>query len=191
MDGALSYIDTGLSVGRTYYYKVRAYCIACSIITTGNFSSYKYAKPKWPTVSINIQVKSYHSMMISWNMIADVDGYEVYRNTSSRGTYVKIADTAGTSCLDPGLEYGKTYYYKVCPYDLVNDTKVYGIFSRCRYGKPKWPSISVKVGTYEYDSLSLSWTAIAGADGYEMWHSTSSRGTYVFSRRRFDQFCCG
>lgn len=40
-----SYTDTGLKTGKTYYYKVRAYCVTDTRTTYGGYSHCKYAKP--------------------------------------------------------------------------------------------------------------------------------------------------
>jgi uncharacterized repeat protein (TIGR02543 family) len=46
IDGELKFTDTGLKAGKTYYYKVRAYCQAGTKITTGGSSKVLSAKVK-------------------------------------------------------------------------------------------------------------------------------------------------
>ena len=46
VDGALTFRDTGLKKGRTYFYKVQAYCAAGTKITKGGFSRILSAKVK-------------------------------------------------------------------------------------------------------------------------------------------------
>uniref|UniRef100_UPI003FEF90E4 lectin like domain-containing protein n=1 Tax=Agathobacter sp. TaxID=2021311 RepID=UPI003FEF90E4 len=53
------------------------------------------------------------SMRISWSKVASAKTYEVYRATSEKGTYKKVAIVKGKHYTDKKLSKGKTYYYKV------------------------------------------------------------------------------
>jgi hypothetical protein len=55
-----------------------------------------------------------YSVNLYWNASTDVSGYNVYRSTSSGGTYAKInsALDASTAYTDSGVTSGATYYYE-------------------------------------------------------------------------------
>lgn len=55
-----------------------------------------------------------HSVNLFWNASAGVAGYNVYRSTSSTGTYVRINSTldANTAYTDSSVISGQTYYYE-------------------------------------------------------------------------------
>lgn len=55
-----------------------------------------------------------HSVNLSWNASAGVSGYNVYRSTSSTGTYVRINATldANTAYTDSSVVSGQAYYYE-------------------------------------------------------------------------------
>lgn len=87
-----------------------------------------------PQSVLNIQSKSnsYSSDKVTWSPIENVDGYEVYRTTSKGGTYsLRKTVTSGStlSYTNTGLITGKTYYYKVKAYRLVNGKKIYSSYS--------------------------------------------------------------
>lgn len=88
---------------------------------------------KEPTIS---QVKSSAGKLtISWNKISDVHGYVLYRSTSSKGTYKKIAiirDESTTSYTDNGLEGNKRYYYKLRSYKKIDGNTFYSGYSAAR-----------------------------------------------------------
>ena len=178
---ATSYLDQGLAAGKTYYYKVRPYNLVNGLKVYGTYSGYKYVTPKWPSVTLlSATLQNYHDSAISWSPVANVDGYTVYRNTRYYGTYSEIqSGITATSYLDQGLAAGKTYYYKVRPYDLVNGLKVYGTYSRYKYVTPKWPAISLTASRNTYNSLQLNWITSASVDGYELWRRPSFSSTYV------------
>ncbi|MEL4106718.1 kelch repeat-containing protein [Oscillospiraceae bacterium WX1] len=56
---------------------------------------------------------------LNWNSVIDATSYNVYRSTTSGGTYTQIATgVTGTTSTDTGLTNGTTYYYVVT---AVND----------------------------------------------------------------------
>ncbi|SFD77207.1 Ig-like domain-containing protein [Bacillus sp. UNCCL81] len=138
------------------------------------------------TTVVNATIKagssSYNSIKVSWNQMPLASGYEVYRSTSSTGSYTKVATvTSGStmSAINTGVTTGSTYYYKVRPYNVVNNAKVYKSYSRVASGKaiPATPSglTSKKVSS---SSMTLSWKKVDGASGYKVYRSTSATGTY-------------
>ena len=179
--GVTTYIDTnGLIAGKTYYYMVAACCTA-GPTQTRRLSSVRYVTPKWPVPTLRASLTNYHTANLSWSSVAEADGYKVFRNTSYRGEYTEIADVAAPTLTyqDAGLEYGRTYYYKVLPYDSVGAEKITGTFSRVRYVRPSWPTLRLRAASIANNSIGLSWNAIANADGYEAVRSTSRREVYV------------
>ena len=64
---------------------------------------------------------------LTWRRFSGVDGYEIFRSTSARGTYRRIA-TVGrgtTSCTNRGLRRNARYYYRIRGYKNINGTRVY------------------------------------------------------------------
>ena len=55
-------------------------------------------------------------------------GYDVYRATAIDGKYTQLKRTTLTS-ITTTIKAGKTYYYKVRGFDIVNDVKVYAAYS--------------------------------------------------------------
>lgn len=130
----LSYKDTGLTTGKTYYYKVRAYRTVNSKKVYGKYSAVKKgkAKPSKPKLSSITSVSS-SKVKVRWKKVSKADGYVVYRSTSKKGTYKAVKTVKSNSKLqiaDKGLKKGTTYYYKVRAYKVVNGKKVYSSYSK-------------------------------------------------------------
>lgn len=134
---ATSYTNTGLTSGTLYYYKVRVKCAAGPAATYGSYSGIKYAKPV-PTAPANAKaVKTTStSIKISWSAVAGATKYEVWRCTTSAGTYQLLTATASLSFTNTGLTSGKYYYYKIRAYRLVSGVKIYGPYCSCVNAKP-------------------------------------------------------
>ncbi len=182
-DSPLTYTNTSLTTGRTYYYKVRAYKEVNGEKIYGDFSGVVSAKPQLSTTTAkasSASSASYSSNKVTWNKVSGASGYEIYRATSSKGTYsLKKTVTSGStlSYTNTGLTTGKKYYYKVRAYRLVNGKKVYGNFSSIVSSSPKLstPSATLSAGTKK---AYVKWGKVSGASGYEIYRSTKKTGTY-------------
>jgi hypothetical protein len=107
-----SYVDTGLSVNTTYYYKVSI----VSAAGEGRLSSYGSAATRIPAVpaNLNAMALSSHSIVLSWNAVSEADSYKVYRAESAEDTYNSIGTSQTASYTDDSdLSVDTTYYYKV------------------------------------------------------------------------------
>jgi len=131
-------------------------------------------------VDVTAVSASYNSIKISWGAVAGATGYRVYRATSSTGTYTWVKTTTLTSYTNSGLITGKTYYYKVRAYTTVGTTNIYSGLSSVVSAKPipATPSL-VKAVSVSYNSIKISWGAVAGASGYRVYRATSTTGTYT------------
>ncbi len=128
----VTYTNSGISCGTTYYYKVRAYRVIDGNYYWGAYSSVVSGKPVPAApggVSIGKASKKY--VKVSWNKVSGADGYRVYRSTSKTSGFSKIKTVksgATISCKKKTTRY-KKYYYKVRAYKTVNGKKVWGKYS--------------------------------------------------------------
>ncbi len=92
---------------------------------------------------------------LSWSASASATSYKVKRATTSGGSYTTITNVSTTTCSDPGLVNGTTYYYVVSAANIsgegLNSTQVSAIPSST---VPVDVSMSVSNGV-----LTLSWPA--------------------------------
>jgi fibronectin type 3 domain-containing protein len=176
-----SFNNAALTTNSTYYYKIRAYR---TIGTTKVYGSYSAVVSAKPTLAVPGSVKavssSYNSISTSWTEVSGASGYEVYRATSSTGTYSLVGSTISTSFNNAVLTTNSTYYYKIRAYRTIGTTKVYGSYSAVVSAKPTLavPG-SAKAVSSSYNSISTSWAAVSGASGYEVYRAASSTGTYT------------
>lgn len=124
--------NTKLVTGKKYYYKVRA----CN--SNGNYGSFsniisEKVVPSTPSVTLKTTSKKVN---ITFKKVQKATRYEIYRATSKKGKYTKIATTKKLKYTDK-TKKGKTYYYKVRVYTLVGKTKVYSNYSTIKKIKSK------------------------------------------------------
>lgn len=125
-----SFTSTGLTCGKTYYFKVKA--INGSSSSTSAVKSIKVKPLQVKGLKIE---KSCNSLKLSWAKQANITGYEVYSSSSKSGTYSKIATVTANSYKNAGLKLGTTRYYKVRAYKTVNGKKIFGSYSAIASGK--------------------------------------------------------
>ena len=79
--------------------------------------------------------KSGTKVKLSWKKVSGAVGYQISKSTSKKGTKI-VATVSGTSKTLTATK-GKTYYYKVRAYKVVNGKKVYGSWSTVKSYKRK------------------------------------------------------
>ena len=177
----LYYTNGSVNTGTTYYYKVRAYRLVGSTKRYGAFSSVVSAKTSMGTPgSFKAAPATYSSIKVTWSAVTGASGYVVYRATSSTGSYTSVGTATSTSFTNTNIGTGITYYYKVRAYRTVGGTKVYGPYSASATAKTSmsYPT-TARAARASSTSIKVTWSAVSGATRYEVWHSTSSGGTYT------------
>lgn len=126
---------------------------------------------------VNMVTTTYNSVTLGWKMVCGARGYEIRRASTANGTYVVVGMTTGLTFTNTGLTLNKAYYYKVYPFR--GNPKKYGPGSTAIAAKPL-PSAPApfKVAPLTYNSIKVSWGAVAGATKYELYSSTAKAGTY-------------
>ena len=108
----LTYTDSGLTSGKTYYYKIKSYrkqngktgCSSSSSVVDG------WSVKKTSITGVKSTVKG--SLTIEWKKVSGAYRYQVYQSTAKNGKYTKLATVKGTSYSDTSVKANKTYYYK-------------------------------------------------------------------------------
>lgn len=131
---------------------------------------------------VKAESTSYTTAKITWKKLNGVTGYKVYRATSKKGKYklVKTIKKASTdSMTDKKLTTGKTYYYKVLPYQKAGKNTINGSDSAIVKAKivPSEP-ILVSVKNSAAKKAVIKWKKVSGASGYEIYRATSKNGKY-------------
>ncbi len=178
-----SYYDSKVTIGVTYYYRMRAYK---KVGNTRIYSAYtKQVKQRAQVATAKItsaKKASYNSITIQWKKVSGASGYAVYRSNSKTGKNTRIATVKAGKPLkytDKKRTCGKTYYYKVQAYRTYKKKNHYGSVSEAVAVKttPNQVKYSGKM-TFGTTTLTLKWKKASGADGYQIYYSTKSKSDY-------------
>jgi uncharacterized repeat protein (TIGR02543 family) len=121
------------------WYKDAAGLIAWNF-TTDKVTSNVTLYAKWialPSVpKAKADSTSSNSITVSWAALEDVNGYEISQATSKTGEFTVIANSTSNVYKNSGLSTGRTYYYKVRAYKIIDGKKVYSDYSTVVSAKP-------------------------------------------------------
>lgn len=173
-----TYTNTGLTKGRTYFYKVKAY------ISVGTNKIYSAPSPyvscriqPSPPANFKATAASSGNISLTWTAVSGASGYGVFRSATSGGTYTLVKNVTSPGYSDTGLTAGSKYYYKVKSYWAVGSDKIYSAatLSANAQTPPVLKAVSASSSSY-----TLSWSASAGAAGYALFTSSTANGTYTY-----------
>ncbi len=178
----VSYTNSSLTVGQTYYYKVCAYAVD----SNGNRLYSDFSEVRYMPAAVNfssVYSNSTSRIRILWNEVDGAEGYQIWRADSEDGTYAivkTIADGSTAAYSNTGLESGHTYYYKMRAYTTVDGSKVFGVFSDV-VAVPVMPETVTFENVYSNATyrVRILWDEVDGAAGYQIWGADSEDGTYA------------
>ncbi len=128
--------------------------------------------------SVKAAAASYNSVKVSWKAASDATGYIVYW-LNAKGTYVELGKTTSASLTHKSLTIGKKYYYKVKAYKTFNGKTYYSGYSSVVSAAPMPTAPANLKASVSYNSIKLTWSAVSGATGYQVYYATSQTGKYT------------
>lgn len=136
----VTYTNSNISCGTTYYYKVRAYRLVDGNYYFGAYSPVVSAKavPAAPA-SFKAGKSTRTKAKISWKAVTGASGYRIYRSTSKTSGFsrIKTINSGATTSYTKKTTRNKTYYYKMRAYTTVNGKKVWGTYTTVKAYKLK------------------------------------------------------
>lgn len=172
---SLRYIDTAVTNGVEYYYKVAGVNNA----GIGPRSNEAKGKPQVapPSAPGNLTATTGNTQVsLGWNAVQGATSYLLYRGTTSGGQAATPVRTInnGTSVVDTGLTNGTKYYYKVA---AANPGGI-GPRSNEVWAIPNAvPAAPAGLTSEPGDAkIGLKWTAVTGAASYNVYRGTTAGG---------------
>lgn len=167
---ATSYTDSSVVPNKTETYTIR--CIDKNGNTISGYNSngwsIKYT-PVAPTISKLENTSG--GIKLTWNKIAGVYGYRLYRKTSTG--WKRFKDTTSTNFTDSGVTANKTETYTIRCIDKNGNT-VSGFNSKGWSKKYTASTPSISKLENVSGGIKISWNKVAGVYGYRLYHKTSS-----------------
>jgi fibronectin type 3 domain-containing protein len=171
-----SFNDSGLTNGKTYYYKVAA-------VNSGGPGAYSNEasatpEPPAPAPPTGLMATAGNaSVTLNWGVVSGATSYNIYRGTTAGGesTTPIATDVTSLNYNDTGLTNNTTYYYKVA---AVNGGGTGGLSNEAS----ATPELTVPIAptgltaTAGNASVTLNWSVVSGATSYNIYRGTTAGG---------------
>jgi len=156
----------GLNNGTTYYFWVKA--VNASTTSASPMAS---GKPIGNMGAVTI-TSGNGRLSLTWSTVAGADQYEVYHSATDTIPETDPQTVMATTVTINGLTNGTTYYVWVKPKNTNGTGDTSTAVSGKPLGTPEAPTIIPA-----YKQLLVTWTAVPGADEYEVYYGTSAPST--------------
>lgn len=179
---ATSYTDSKLNMTKKYYYKLEVKMKGYKATGTSGKSARAAAYPIRQTQIASVEPNDTGALLIRWNQVKDIKGYEVYRSTEWDGAYTlltRVNDYSVTSFADTTIQPSVSYWYKVRLVNTYDGKTIYGGYSAPVEGSSLAAPGNVTVTSVSETQLDITWTAVNGASGYIVYRSTQPQGEYT------------
>ena len=159
--------------------------IACTSDAGANVSFRGCAQPPVPTLSLT---PGNNQVTVSWTNSGTGVVYDVYRNERGcNAGFIKAANNlSGTSFVDSGVANGFTYFYQVVAHPSASEAcgsapTICTSVTPTGGGPCTLPAAptGLTATAASASQINLSWTAVSGATGYNVYRSTTSGGPYT------------
>lgn len=173
-----SYVDDGIQIGKTYYYKIRA------VYTNGQLGEPTAAMSGFALAQTELtyaKSQSSKNIEIGWEGVSGSEGYLIYRKDSTDGDFKQVGKvtSGGTlSYVDKVASNNKAYTYKVQAYNTSGKVEGTGAFSGEMTAKALAKTSIKEISTESANCLKLTWKKVGGAEGYQIYRSTQKSKGY-------------
>ena len=152
---------TKLTLGKTYYYKVKK-IVNKKTVDTSNTVSIKISL--LPVTNTKATITSNNDVKLSWTKSSYATSYSIYRCTTKNGEFKKLGATSKTTYTDKSPSSGRVYYYKIYAHKKnVSAAKSKSCDIIPAYTKTSKPTVTVK---YTSKQIKLSWKKVTNAEYY-------------------------
>ena len=183
------YTNQGLTIGTTYYYRVRAFSLdengeklytehsapaymPAAVVFDGPYSNATFRiRLRW------LQVQGAHGYQI-WRQNED-GSYSVVKTLGDKGNELTNDQGATTAYSNCELTAGQDYTYKIRAFTITEDgRKIFGAYSDIST-IAVMPDAPVLTGeSLKATRAQLNWNIVNGAKGYQIWVSDAEDGGY-------------
>lgn len=170
--GSTSFLDTGLSPGTTYCYRIYAYSGSLASRTIESCAATTLSAPMLNPLTVD----STTQITLTWSQVPGNTGYKVERKIGA-GAWADLTTKGAdvTTHTDTGLTPGTTYSYRVSS----NSSSGYSLPSSEQSAPtlPTAPAMAAN-GTITATSVIVNWTNVTGETGYRIERKEGAAGTW-------------
>jgi hypothetical protein len=175
-----TWVNTGLSAGTEYFYRVRAFNVD-GFSAWSNETSARTLSLNPPAAPSNLQATadSMSQITITWNDNSNNEsGFRIERKTGASGTYAEMANVGANirTWVNTGLSAGTEYFYRVRAFNVDG----FSAWSNETSARTLSPPSQAFVRFIEADAQTRgNWKSKYGRDGFHVIHNAVNYPGYV------------
>lgn len=162
-DSTLVYKISKLKSGTTYKFKIKAYKKINGEMVFGKASDVYKTATKPSKVSLIGASAGTKNATLKWNKVNGANGYQIVYSTkkdfSGNNKTITVSNGNCEKTIS-SLTAGKTYYFKIRAYKVIDDTKIYGSYSDIKKAKIIAPPEKIDVETTMSSRINTSCSAV-------------------------------
>lgn len=116
---------------------------------------------------------------LRWSKVSGADGYQVYVYNETNGKWTKLISTSKTFYEADNLLSAKEYKFRVRAYDKRSGGTVYSSYANISVATEPDEVDNVQVSSKTKTSVTLKWTPVKRATGYQVYIYSQSKGKFV------------
>ena len=182
-----TYTVTGLEPSTAYYFSVKSVADYKGNIQRSKFSSVLKAETILGVITgFDFSLDSGNKLFLTWNAVKGAEGYQIEKSANSIDGWKTIGDIKATvfeaSAVESGkaLAKGNKYFYRVRAYATEDGARVFTPYTDVAevHPIPDAPKIT-RTGSGAQHSICIEWTAVPGADGFEVFRYDNAQKKWV------------
>ena len=184
----VSFTDTGLAFGKTYYYYVKAYNNSHGMDTISP-SQVKKISIDIPRTRITNVESTGTGISVKWEKISGAKGYKVLRSEDGEN-YYEIASVVTNEYTDNNVpKYNKAYYYSIITVFNDGSKDIESLKSSRYVGNKKLNNpTNGHINNDEYKKFKLTWDKVENASGYYVKRIITNQDTVTIDAKDVDSY---
>ncbi len=181
-----TYTVTGLEFGVQHKFGVKSVANYHGNVQTSSFGPILTACAGLGTVKeFTFTLNEDNKVLLTWNAVKGAEAYEVEQSADGKHNWNVIAEVKAASYQSAdALEKGQRYFYRVRARATEKGAPVYSPYSDKLelHPIPDTPVITRAASAAQH-GICLEWTAVRGADGYELYFLNEADGEWKLLAR--------
>ena len=163
-----THLDTGLSSGTTYTYRVRATNDGGTVLDEDEATTPGPSPPPEPPTGLTAREVSASAIQVSWNAVSGADRYEIQKQQEGGSWGVAVDVGSATSYRATGLRSNTSYLFQVRTID-GSETSGWTSPPASATTEPEVePPTGLRANGISSSAIRVRWNAVQGADRYDI-----------------------